>query len=139
MRLKGTLFSLPMHLLVDSGSTHNFISSFLVAKVGLHLQEKRSFEVTVASGKRLTSPGQCNLVTLHIKGIPLQLDFYLLPLDGYEIVLGTQWLMTLGPIIWDFSKLQMRFAVLGKDVCLQVLASSQDKLVENFCLERVLN
>ncbi|KAJ0076735.1 hypothetical protein Patl1_35548 [Pistacia atlantica] len=31
--------------------------------------ERRSFEVAVASGKWLTSLGQCNLVTLHIQGL----------------------------------------------------------------------
>ena len=37
------------------------------------------------------------------------------------MVLGTQWLSTLGAIIWDFKLLTMRFCYLGKEVFLQGL------------------
>ncbi|KAJ0014983.1 hypothetical protein Pint_20216 [Pistacia integerrima] len=114
MRLKGTLFSLPVHILVDSGSAHNFISNSLAAKVGLHPREGRSFEVAVASGERLTSPGQCNRVALHTQGIPLQLGFYLFPLDAYEIILCTQWLRTLGPHYQGLFPASKAFHSFGK-------------------------
>jgi hypothetical protein len=35
------------------------------------------------------------------------LDFFIIPLAGYEMVLGVQWLWTLGPILWDFCRTQM--------------------------------
>jgi hypothetical protein len=35
------------------------------------------------------------------------LDFFIIPLAGYEMVLGVQWLRTLGPILWDFGRAQM--------------------------------
>jgi hypothetical protein len=38
-------------------------------------------------------------------------NFYILPLGGCDMVLGAQWLRTLGPILWDFSKLSMVFTV----------------------------
>ncbi|TXG53293.1 hypothetical protein EZV62_022462 [Acer yangbiense] len=36
-------------------------------------------------------------------------DFFILPLEGYDVVLGTQWLRVLGHLQWDFGKLQMAF------------------------------
>jgi len=36
-------------------------------------------------------------------------DFYILQLEGCEVVLGTQWLRILGPIRWDFEMLEMQF------------------------------
>ena len=48
----------------------------------------------------------------------LDIDFYLLPLEGYEVVLGAQWLRTLEMIEWDFSKLLMRFQYGGKRISL---------------------
>ena len=36
-------------------------------------------------------------------------DFFILPLEGYDVALETQWLRTLGPIQWDFETLQMKF------------------------------
>ena len=32
-----------------------------------------------------------------------------IPLGGHDAVLGVQWLAKLGPITWDFDKLEMRF------------------------------
>lgn len=32
-----------------------------------------------------------------------------MPLAGYDLVLGTQWLTTLGPVLWDLSSRMMMF------------------------------
>uniref|UniRef100_A0A0A8Z649 Uncharacterized protein n=1 Tax=Arundo donax TaxID=35708 RepID=A0A0A8Z649_ARUDO len=37
------------------------------------------------------------------------IDFYVLPLDGYDVVLGVQWLRELRSIVWDFDLLSMAF------------------------------
>ena len=36
-------------------------------------------------------------------------DLFILPLDGYNIVLDTWWLASLGPILWDFGDRDMSF------------------------------
>ncbi|KAA8517478.1 hypothetical protein F0562_017771 [Nyssa sinensis] len=131
MRVNGSIGHIATIVLVDSGSTHNFINAMLAKKVGLQPIMGGRFEVVVASGEKLSSPGKCTGVKLTLQGFPIFVDFYLLPLEGYDIVLGTQWLRTLGPIIWDFSRLQMRFQVNGKDVTLQGLSAPKDKVVED--------
>jgi hypothetical protein len=35
------------------------------------------------------------------------MDLFVIPLDGHEMVLGVQWLRTLGPILWDFNRAHM--------------------------------
>ena len=42
-------------------------------------------------------------------------DFFILRLEGYDVVLGTQCLRTLGPIQWDFERLMMAFTWGGKE------------------------
>ena len=46
------------------------------------------------------------------------------------MVLGTQWLCTLGEIVWDFKLLTMRFCYLGKEVFLQGLHMSPSTFSE---------
>jgi len=40
-----------------------------------------------------------------------------MPLTGYNVVLGTQWLASLGPILWDFRARTMTFKRNTRDVC----------------------
>jgi hypothetical protein len=41
-------------------------------------------------------------------------DLFVLPLSGVEIVLGVQWLRTLGPTLTDYTNLTFSFARDGK-------------------------
>nr|QBG82614.1 peroxidase 64 [Papaver somniferum] len=66
---------------------------------------------------------------MSIQGVRITIDFYLLPLGGYDVFLFAQWLSTLGPILWDFSKMQMKFQIEGKDVLLNGITPKEDKVV----------
>jgi hypothetical protein len=44
-------------------------------------------------------------------------DLYVMPLAGYDAVLGTQWMATLGPIVWDLTARTMAFQQEGRDIC----------------------
>ncbi|KAH9766092.1 hypothetical protein KPL70_002068 [Citrus sinensis] len=130
MQVEETIGSLTTIVLVDSGSTHNFISEDIARKLGLQPKVEEQFKVVVASGERLPSCGKCTNVTLLLQGIfSISIDFYILPLKGYDIVLGTQWLRTLGQIMWDFAKLQMSFIIANKEIVLRGESIADDKLV----------
>lgn len=46
-------------------------------------------------------------------------NFYVLPVQGAELVLGVQWLQLLGPILLDYQALTMSFTWNGEKVFLQ--------------------
>ncbi|KAA8529845.1 hypothetical protein F0562_034386 [Nyssa sinensis] len=56
MRVNGSIGHIATTVLVDSGSTHNFINAMLAKKVGLQPIMGGRFEVVVASGEKLSSP-----------------------------------------------------------------------------------
>jgi len=66
-------------------------------------------KVTVANGERVPCLGVFRNTAFAINGEPFAADLFVLPLAGYDIVLGTQWLAALGPILWDFGTLTMSF------------------------------
>ena len=82
MRLAGSLFFHPMEVLIDSWSTHNFISVLVVERVGLNLKQDRKMEVMVASGEKLVSPGRCSNVQLKLQKVPIAVEFFILPLES---------------------------------------------------------
>jgi hypothetical protein len=63
--------------------------------------------VTVANGDKVASTVVCHNVQFYIDKEPFVMDFFVIPLAGYEMVLGVQWLRTLGPILWDFANARM--------------------------------
>ncbi|XP_068644719.1 uncharacterized protein [Aristolochia californica] len=95
--------------LVDSGSTHNFLSQTTATQLGLAIQKNSGLSVSVANGEKLTSVGLCTTVQFVIEGHHFAADFLVLPLDVFDLVLGIKWLQQLGPILWDFTSLTMSF------------------------------
>jgi hypothetical protein len=63
--------------------------------------------VIIASGEKIRSPGKCVQIPVELQGRIFTVDFYILQLEGYGVVLGTQWLRIFGPIHWDFETLEM--------------------------------
>jgi hypothetical protein len=90
--------------LLDSRSTHNFIDTEVAVRVGLILASRSSLHVAMANGDRLTSPRGCKALAISIVGEQFHIDFYGIALESYEMVLGIQWLESLGPILWDFDR-----------------------------------
>lgn len=102
--------------LLDSGSSHNFIDIHMAHRAGLTLRGGAGLSVAVANGDRVLSPGKATAQTVYIGGEEFAIDLYTLPLGDYDMVLGIQWLGSLGPILWDFSKHTMRFSRQGRHV-----------------------
>jgi hypothetical protein len=130
MRIAGTIKRARVVMLADTESTHNFLSTHLAEQLGLEPDKHTAFDVLVANGGRLSSKGKCSVVQVWLQGTLFTLEFFLIDLRGYDSVLGAQWLRTLGPILWDFSKLCMSFTWQGKEVMLVGLAAPKNQLVE---------
>nr|GMD09350.1 uncharacterized protein LOC109160849 [Ipomoea batatas] len=114
MKLKIVIADQPLLALIDTGSTHNFINATTVKSLDLATSPRPGMRVAVANGEHLPSSGICKQVLVHHNSDCFMADFYVLPLAGFDVVLGVKWLSTLGPIWWDFHTLTMRFSLNGK-------------------------
>ncbi|XP_066389781.1 uncharacterized protein [Miscanthus floridulus] len=102
--------------LLDSGSTHNFISGAAARRAELQFHDSGGAHVVVANGDRVMCRGLARDVDLRTGGETFKVDCYSIPLDSYDMVLGVTWLRTLGPILWDFNNLCMAFTYQGRRV-----------------------
>lgn len=130
MKMYGTIRKQKVLILIDSGSTHNFLSIDTASKLQLPISTKERLTVVVGNGDKLHSQGHCSNVELQVQQHQFQVDFYLLSLHDYEVVLGTQWLSTVGPILWDFAKLTMTFKMQEKEIKLQGLTNILHQYVD---------
>ncbi|KAJ0800601.1 putative nucleotidyltransferase, Ribonuclease H [Helianthus annuus] len=111
MRVVGTIGTRQIQILIDSGSTHNFVSSRLAEKLNCPTRKVSLMKVIVANGKELDCTLLCPGFQWLMQGVWFKTDVLLLPLDNYDMVLGIQWLQSLDDIVWNFKKLTMQFKV----------------------------
>jgi len=60
MKIWGDISGQPVLVLVDSGSTQNFISTLAAKQISIQPNSNSKLEVLVASSKRLVSPSKCS-------------------------------------------------------------------------------
>ena len=109
MRVMATIESLELVVLIDSGSTHNFIGTRVARLFRLPVVPTEEFTVRVANGERLKCQGRFERVPALLQGIPFLLTLYELPITGLDLVLGVQWLETLGSVVCNWRQLTMEF------------------------------
>ncbi|GKE45203.1 retrotransposon-related protein, partial [Tanacetum coccineum] len=101
-----------VHVLIDNGSTHNFIRPDVVDKMCLPIKSTKAFKVYIGSGESLLCESVCSSITLHMKGVVIEVDLYVLPMQGPDVVLGFQWLRNLGKVTHDYAHQTMEFTLL---------------------------
>lgn len=119
MRVKGHVLKQLLHILMDSGSTHNFLDIHTTKKLGCRMKSTCPLTVSVAGGTKMISQYMVKNFQWKIQGVLFTSDVMLLPLGGCELVLGVQWLSTLDTIKWNFKELTMKFLFNGKKVILR--------------------
>lgn len=108
-RLSGRISLEPVDVLVDGGSTHNFIKETIATALGLKLSPIDPFRVLVGSGQELLCSHICQEVSVVMQGHSFSMDLFVLGLRGADVVLGAQWLKRLGPVLMNYNSLTMTF------------------------------
>lgn len=53
---------------------------------------------------------------MEVGGEPFSLDSFTIALSSYEIILGTDWLRILGPVLWDINNHSLSCTIHGHRV-----------------------
>ncbi|KAH9801652.1 hypothetical protein KPL71_001107 [Citrus sinensis] len=114
LQLRAYIDKHPVTVLVDSGSSHNFINDRVARHLRLPVISTENFNVKVADGGQITCQDKHEGVYMNIQGVPITVTLFSLPLQGLDVVLGVQWLRELGPILCDWNELTMQFNWQGE-------------------------
>ncbi|RWW51901.1 hypothetical protein BHE74_00041711 [Ensete ventricosum] len=139
MKVKGLLKQQLITVLIDKSSTNNFLNSKVAAQIALHIEDCSKFDVKVTDDQILNCDQRCPRVKLLLQDQEIIADFFLLPIDDYEAMLGIEWLAMLGDISYNFSKLIMKFYCKGKQVILCGKRKSNVTIVLTQLMEKVLH
>ncbi|CAA0808190.1 Unknown protein, partial [Striga hermonthica] len=137
MRLPAWVKDRKVMVLVDNGSSHNFINAKLSQKLNLPTLNIEPFEVRVANGERLQCTKSFRKVPIRFSGVTVKADLYALPLVGPDVVLGVQWLEGLGKVTTDYRTGIMEFNSDGRQVTFSTSPEKEAKEVGLKSIEKV--
>ncbi|GJX53783.1 gypsy/ty3 retroelement polyprotein [Tanacetum coccineum] len=115
------------HILVDSGSTYNFLDINMAKKLGCSIKKTCPLSITVAGERQLVSVSECKGFSWKLRVETFNTYVMLLPLGGCSMVLGIQWLSTLWDIKCNFKELKMEFVYNHKKIALKGTHKSEFK------------
>ncbi|TYK09696.1 Ty3/gypsy retrotransposon protein [Cucumis melo var. makuwa] len=116
MKVRGKLLGEDVIILIDCGATHNFVSEKLVKKLILPIKETSHYGVILGFGAAVQGKGICEKLEVQLNNWKIVEDFLLLDLGGVDVILGLQWLYSLGVTTVDRKNLSLTFSVDGKSV-----------------------
>ncbi|XP_028802456.1 uncharacterized protein LOC114757550 [Neltuma alba] len=155
IRFQGTIQGTTVQILLDGGSSDNFIHPRIVAHLRLPIEEATPIRVLGGTGgKILKSAEEVRDVGIQINGHTIFLTLYVLPITGTDVVMGADWLETLGAHIADYSTSTIKFLQDGEWIALTgfrgpTVISAQfhhlsrlqqvEAVAEYFMLERIID
>ncbi|KAD3641337.1 hypothetical protein E3N88_30561 [Mikania micrantha] len=119
LRFSGHIKGKAVQVLLDGGSTHCFVQTRVASFLNLTVESITPFSILVGSGERLPCSGIAKQVELKIQKSTVIVDLYVLPLQGWDLVLGVSWLSTLGPVVTNYAAATFEFVLNGTKVLWQ--------------------
>ena len=82
IRVMGRIKHKSLVILIDSGSTHNFVDTSLFSQLHILVDTSQVLEVMVANGEVLRTQGLCEAVFLCLQGHQFMVQLHVLPMGG---------------------------------------------------------
>lgn len=100
---------LSVTVLIDGGSSDNFMQPRIAKFLKLLVEPALSFKVMVGNGNYMETKGLVQNLIIQAQGNVFQLPVYALPISEADLILGANWLKTIGPHMADYASLNLRF------------------------------
>ena len=119
LRVAGKVDKHPLYILINSGSTHNFLNSVFANKLHCLAHPIRTLVVETANGSTMHCSAMCRNFSWRMQGVHFVADIFIVDLINCDMVLGIKWLATLGNVMSNYKDLWMSFKWQGQDVVLK--------------------
>jgi hypothetical protein len=125
-------------ILVYSGSTHNFIHRHIAQETHCYIHAINNFQIMIANGGSMKCGGRCENMCLQVRDYHLKSHMFAIDMGGCDIVLGVDWLRTLGPILMDFKELTLQFDQEGHQYKFQGIIFGSPEVISSHRMEKLL-
>lgn len=110
-----------MLILVDSGSSHSFVSTNFVKLANIPTVPMPPNKVKLADGHWLQTTAQVPQLQWYIQGHTLTSDMIVLDMAPYDAILGYDWLRSNSPMTCNWNTKSLAFIHKGQQITLQGL------------------
>jgi DNA-binding ferritin-like protein len=138
LKIEGYIKKKKVIVLIDSGSTHNFIHDKLAKDLNCFVYPAPEFQVMIAYGGTINCSGKCNKINLTMGEYVMNSPMIAIPMGGADVVLGIQWLQSLGTMAFNFQELFMKFSLEGKEIELRGITGKPDKVISSNSMTKLL-
>lgn len=125
MILKCSIHSQPITILIDFEAACNLLHIDVAHQLDLPIEIVAAVHFTTASHKQFAASLRAHNVEVKLQGYTLRGSFLLLNIPDYDLILGSEWLESLGFISWNFKNKTMIFHVQDTTYTLQGLVTAQ--------------
>ena len=96
-------------MLIDGGETHNFIDAAWVAKRGIPTEKFEGFTVAVVGNTSIKCNYWIPKLNVTLGNYHMTDSFYAMNVANTNVVLGVQWLYSIGKYTMDYREMEMEF------------------------------
>ena len=125
-------------MLIDLGSIHNFIHCKVAKELNCFLYPTPECQVMVANGGTINFSGKCHNIKLTMGEYVLNIPMLSIPMGGADVLLGVQWLQSLGKVSFNFQELFLKKNSEGKEVKLRGIAGKPGNIISSNVMTKLL-
>ena len=92
----------------------------------------------VANGGTINCSGKCYNIKITMGEYVLNIPMLSIPMGGVDVVLGVQWLKSLGTISFNFSRTFLEFFLEGKEVELWGIEGKPRMIIRSNVMKNIL-
>jgi len=92
----------------------------------------------IANGGTINCSGKCHNIKLSMGEYVLTSPMLSIPMGGVDVVLGVQWLQSLGTIAFNFQELFIKFSMEGKEVELRGIVGKPENIINYNAMTKLL-
>jgi hypothetical protein len=138
LKIEGYIKNKKVIILIDSSNTHNFIHYKLPKALNCFVYPMPEFQVMIADGGTINFLGKCNKINLTMGEYVMNIPMIAIPMGGAYVVLGIQWLQSLGTMSFNFQELFMKFSLEGKEIELRGITRKHGKVISSNGMTKLL-
>eukprot|EP00253_Pinus_taeda_P032580 PITA_32580 len=138
IKIEGQIKKKKVIVFIDSGTTHNFIHYKVEKELNCFLYPAPECQVMVLNGGTINCSGKCHNIKLSMGEYVLTIPMLSIPMGGADVVLGVQWLQSLGTIAFNFQELFIKFSMEGKEVALRGIAGKPGNIISSNGMTKLL-